>query len=38
MINQEELVICRRRGHVISILDKEDWAKCNALRHMGPTK
>jgi hypothetical protein len=30
MINKEELVICRRRGHAISILDKEVWARCKA--------
>jgi hypothetical protein len=29
MINQEELAICGRRGHVISIID-ERWSKCKA--------
>jgi hypothetical protein len=29
MINQEELVICRRRGHTIRVID-QNWKHCKA--------
>jgi hypothetical protein len=31
MINQEELTICRRRGHAIKVL-QENWKQCDACR------